>query len=148
MILDTLDNFASYAALNPLFQDVADYMASHDLASQEVGKVEIKGRDLFVNVCLAKGKERGEARLETHDEMIDIQVPLSCAETMGYTPRRALPPTPYDAQNDISFYDGQAEQYVTVHPGEFAVFFPQDGHAPCISSEEAIRKVIFKVRNK
>ncbi|MBR3398726.1 MAG: YhcH/YjgK/YiaL family protein, partial [Prevotella sp.] len=31
-------------------------------------------------------------------------------------------------------------------PGEFAIFFPQDGHAPCISQEEGIKKAIFKVK--
>ena len=36
--------------------------------------------------------------------------------------------------------------YITCHPGMFAVFFPQDGHAPCISFEPEIKKAIFKVK--
>jgi len=28
----------------------------------------------------------------------------------------------------------------------FAVFFPQDGHAPCISQEKELKKAIFKVK--
>ena len=36
-----------------------------------------------------------------------------------------------------------------LHPGEFAVFFPQDAHRPCIKSEgsdETVRKAVVKVR--
>lgn len=147
MILDTLDNLKKYAALNPRFDAVIDYIANNDLAAHEPGKVELDGADLFINFSMAKGKTADEARLETHDVMLDIQIPISCPETMGYTPRKELPEQPYDAVKDITFYEGKAEQYITVNPGEFAIFFPQDGHAPCISTEEQIQKVIVKVKN-
>lgn len=146
MILDTLDNFEKYVAMNPLFGKVAEYMKNNDLAVHPQGKVELDGADLFVNYSLAKGKSKDEAKLETHDVMLDIQVPISCTETMGYTPRKNLAEAPYNPNNDISFYEGKAEQYVDVHPGMFAIFFPQDGHAPCISENETIQKVIFKVK--
>jgi len=146
MILDTLNNLKKYVALNPRFQKVVDFMAATDMETQPLGKVVIDGENLFAYFCIAQGKTPEQAKLETHDVMIDIQVPFSCAETMGYTPRTALPEQPYNSEKDITFYPGKAEQYVTVHPGEFAIFFPQDGHAPCISSENEIKKVIFKVK--
>lgn len=147
MIIDTLDNLSKYTSLNPLFQQVVDYIANNQLEGHEDGKVEIKGKDLFVNFSTAKGKTPVEAKLESHDKMIDIQIPLSTAETMGYTPRKILPEVEYNADKDISFYEGEAQQYITVHPGEFAIFFPQDGHAPCISQEKEIKKIIFKILN-
>jgi len=146
MIIDSLNNLEKYVALNPLFQDVVDYIKSNDLNAKQEGKELIKGDDLFVNFNTAHGKTVEDARLETHDRMIDIQIPLSCEETYGYTPRTDLPEQTYDAQKDITFYDGPAQQYVKATPGMFAVFFPQDGHAPCISTEETIKKVIFKVK--
>ena len=39
-----------------------------------------------------------------------------------------------------------AQTYFTVKPGQMVVFFPQDGHAPCISDKPAIKKAIFKVK--
>lgn len=147
MILDSLENLKKYVSLNPLFADVLDYINANDLAKHEPGKEFIKGEDLFVNFCMAKGKSKDEAKLETHDRMIDIQIPISCAETMGYTPRTDLPEGPYNADNDITFYEGAAQQYITVAPGSFAIFFPQDGHAPCISDESEIQKIIFKVKD-
>ena len=146
MILDTLENFGKYAALNPLFPKVAEYLQTHDLSAHEPGKEIIDGANLFVNYSTTKGKSKKAARIETHNAMIDIQIPLSCSETMGFTPRQNLPEADYDAAKDISFYTGAAEKYITVRPGEFVVFFPQDGHAPCIADRD-IRKAIFKVKN-
>lgn len=145
MIVDTIDNLHKYAALNPLFSKVADYIAEHDLLLLSEGKHEIEGKDLFVNRAHAKGKTKEDARIESHDVMIDIQIPLNVAETMGYTPRQELPACEYNEQKDITFYPGLAKEYVTIYPGQFVIFFPQDGHAPCVCSEE-IEKVIFKVK--
>lgn len=146
MVVDTLDNLDKYVALNPLFSKVVDYVKNNDLSAHEPGKVEIEGKDLFVNYSVAKGKTREVAKIESHDKMIDIQIPISCPETMGYTPRKNLAECEYNAEKDITFYPGLAEKYITINPGEFVIFFPQDGHAPCVSDESEIVKVIFKVK--
>ncbi|MBP3511955.1 MAG: YhcH/YjgK/YiaL family protein [Prevotella sp.] len=146
MVIDTLDNLSKYESLNPLFKDVVEYLRNNDINTVEEGKHEIKGADLFVNVTTAKGKTKEEAVMETHKKMIDIQIPLSVAETYGYTPLCNLPEAEYNAEKDITKMPGiAAESYVTCQPGMFAIFFPQDGHAPCISGEPAIKKAIFKV---
>ena len=146
MILDTLENFGKYANLNPLFSKVAEYLQNTDLMAQEPGRVNIDGNKLFVNHNVTKGKTVDEAKMETHDAMIDIQIPLSCPEVMGYMPRQYLSESKYDAAKDITFYPDKPEQYIKVHPGEFVIFFPQDGHAPCISPVPEYKKVIFKVK--
>ena len=148
MIIDSLEKLSYYSVLNPLFEDVLAFIANNDLDQLSEGKHEIKGDDLFVNIAVAKGKTKEDAVLETHDEMIDIQIPLSCSETYGYTPLCDLPEVEYNEEKDITKYPGvKAETLVNCKPGEFAIFFPQDGHAPCISDEKEIRKAIFKVRN-
>lgn len=147
MIIDTLDNLNKYAALNPLFADVIEFLNSHDIQTLEAGKYPIKDKDLFMNLQVAAGRSKEAAFLETHIEMIDIQIPISCAETFGYTPLCDLPDFEYNAEKDITKYgDTKPQTYVTVNPGQFAIFFPQDGHAPCITDEPEIRKAIFKVK--
>lgn len=146
MILDKIENLVKYASINPLFQQVVEYLNTTDVASQPEGKVLIDGTDLFVNYNVAKGKNIDESRIETHDKMIDLQMPISGPETFGFTPRANLPEAAYNAEKDITFYEGRAEKYITVQPGEFVIFFPQDGHAPCISDAEKIVKVIFKIK--
>ena len=145
MIIDTLKHLKDYASLNPLFPKVVEFIKQHDLNTLEAGKHEIVGKDLFVNIQTAKGKTPDEAVLETHNKMIDIQIPLSAAETYGYTPREALPEAAYNEEKDITKYPGvKAQTLVTCKPGQFAIFWPQDGHQPCIGNG-AIHKAIFKV---
>jgi len=147
MVIDTLDNLAKYEAMNPLFKDVVEFINNNDLNALEAGKHEIKGKDLFVNITTAKGRTPDAAVLETHRNMIDIQIPLDAPETFGYTPLCRLPETPYNAEKDITKYgDLMAESFVDCQPGMFAIFFPQDGHAPCISMVPEIKKAIFKVK--
>lgn len=147
MIIDTIENLGKYVALNPLFADVVEFLKNNDLQTIEEGKHFIKDKDLFVNIQVAKGKTQEAAVLETHIEMIDIQIPITCEETFGYTPLCDLPDFEYNAEKDITKYgDTKAQTYVTVKPGQFVIFFPQDGHAPCIINQSEIKKAIFKVK--
>lgn len=146
MVIDTLDNLAKYEALNPLFKEVVAFVRDNNLNTLETGKHFIKDEDLFVNIQVAKGRTPDAAVLETHINMIDIQIPLDAAETFGYTPLCELPKAEYNAEKDITKYEGAAQSYVTCQPGMFAIFFPQDGHAPCICDKAEIKKAIFKVK--
>lgn len=133
--------------MNPLFPKVVEFLQQNDLNALEAGKHEIVGKDLFVNIQLAKGRTPAEAIIETHNKMIDIQIPLSDAETFGYTQRDALPEAEYNVEKDITkIPDLAADSYITCQPGMMAIFFPQDGHAPCIAGVPEIKKAIFKVK--
>lgn len=148
MIIDTLNNLDQYIVVNPLFKWVAEFIKENDLNALEPGKHAIKGDEVFVNIQVAKGKTVEEAVLETHQVMTDIQIPLSGHETYGYTPVSELPDAEYDTEKDIAMFPGlKAMCHVTCQLGMFAIFFPQDGHAPCISQEKEIKKAIFKVKS-
>ena len=147
MIIDKLENLEKYATLNPLFPKVVDFLKANDLGKMEDGKYEIEGKDLFVNITTTKSKTPDEAVIETHNKMIDIQIPLTAAETYGYTQRDALPELDYHAEKDITKYpDLAADSYVTCQQGMMAIFFPQDGHAPCIAGVPEFKKAIFKIK--
>ena len=147
MIIDTIDNLSKYIEMNPLFADVVEFLKYHDLDTMEEGKYPIKDKNLFLSVQVAKQRTKESAFIETHIEMVDIQSPISCAETYGYSPLCDLPEFEYDAEMDMTKYgDTKPQTYVTIKPGQFVIFFPQDGHAPCIIDEQEIKKVIFKVK--
>ena len=147
MIIDKLENLKLYASLNPLFPKVLEFLQQHDLNTLEEGKHEIVGKDVFVNIQVAKGKTPEAAVIEHHDKMIDIQSPITATETFGYTQRDQLPKAEYNAEKDITkIPDLAADSYVTCTPDMFAIFFPQDGHAPCIAGVPAFKKAIFKVK--
>lgn len=147
MVVDTLENIENYVSLNPLFKDVVDFIKSNDLCTLEAGKHFIKGGDLFVNITTAKGRSEADAMLEIHRKMIDIQIPLDTSESYGYTPLCDLPEVDFNEDKDCGKFPGlPAQSYVTCQKGMFAIFFPQDGHAPCISESQEIKKAIFKIK--
>ena len=146
MVVDTLDNLEKYASLNPLFAQAIAYLKSTDLNVLEVGKT-VLDNDLVVNVQQTAPKTKEQAKLETHRLFIDIQIPLSGAEVMGYTAAKDCKPAdaPYNAEKDITFFEGLADDYITVKQGMFAIFFPQDGHAPGITPA-GVKKIVVKVK--
>lgn len=146
MVIDTLDNLEKYVSLNPLFTEVVKFINETDLTKLETGKHPIQGDELFVNIAVAHGKTEEEATIEAHRQMIDIQIPMNTEETYGYSPVKDLPEVEYDEAKDCTLYPGvKAQTLVTCKPGQFAIFFPQDGHQPCIGKGD-IHKAIFKVK--
>ena len=51
---------------------------------------------------------------------------------------------PFDADRDLGFFTDPPQTLITVRPGQFAVFFPADAHAPMIG-EGTMHKVIVKI---
>lgn len=151
MIHDTLENFGHYLALHPLFATVANYLRSTDLKSLTQGRVEIlPNGELFANVDVATGRNCPDALVEYHRKYIDIQIPLAVTEKMGWMPVEKVPAAlTYSDERDAGLGKAVPTSWITVTPGEFVIFFPQDAHAPCCAEEGiSMPKVIFKVRVK
>ena len=147
MIIDKIENLKNYVALNPYFAKVMEFLEKTDLNSLENGKHEIDGKDCFVNIMDTKGKTKEEAVMETHVRMLDIQIPLNEDEIYGYTPTVDLPAAEYNAEKDVTKSPGvMGESFCVCHPGMMAIFFPEDGHQPCIGSAESIHKAVFKIK--
>ena len=147
MILDSLKNGGLYTTLHPRFKKAFDYLQTTDLAALPAGKVELEGSDLVVNIVDITGKSAEEAKMETHNNFIDIQIPVGKAEVMGWIAGDKLSEVTvaYNADKDVTFFADKATNFIEVQPYDFAIFFPQDGHQPGIA-EGTYRKIIVKVR--
>lgn len=147
MILDKLENSGKYEHLHPLFKQAFDYLKSIDFSKAEPTKTELKGKDLFVMVSDSELRAADKAKPETHNKYIDIQLPISRPETFGWKAHQDLthPIGNFDEEKDIQFFDDKTETQITVLPGNFLIFFPEDGHAPCIG-EGQVRKVVVKIK--
>ena len=127
-------------------QKAFEFLQNTDLASLALGKMELDGADLFINVQEVVGKSAAEAKMETHKCYIDIQVPITAPETMGWIAVGQLKQTTqeYSAEKDVAFFADKATTFLNVQPYEFAIFFPEDAHQPCIGKGQH-KKVIVKV---
>lgn len=148
MILDALKNSALYYEVSPRMKKAFELIASRDWTAIEPGIHELDGRDIYVNVMERELKQKPDAKLEVHNEYIDIQVLITGREeSFGWSERKDLrqPLGEFDAEKDIQLFDDVPQTYYTLRPGQFTVLFPEDGHAPMVG-EGTVRKIIVKVR--
>ena len=132
---------------NPHYLRAIAFIESQDLRSLATGKHVIDGDNLWVNIVDADLRSAAEAKLEAHNQYIDIQVPLSGPEKYGVKAREecTLPAGPFDESNDIVFFNDPITEFKSAAPGEWIVFEPSEAHAPLIGSGK-IHKAIFKVK--
>lgn len=147
MILDTLVNFHDYLGVHPLFPRVAAFLAGADLAALAVGRHEIGDEGCFALVSEYETLAPGEGFIECHGRYVDVQLLLSGVERVGVCPRSACRVTACDEAADFETLEGEVD-YVTLRPGLFAVFLPQDAHMPKLrhgAGAASVRKVVVKV---
>ena len=146
MILDSLLNSGLYESIHPRFKNAFDFLNNTDLLNLPLGKIELDGSNLFVSVVEITGKDPETTRLESHKLYIDIQVPVTAPETMGWLAGNKLKDITemYNPEKDITFFADKASNLLTIQPFEFAIFFPTDGHQPGIA-EGRHKKIIVKV---
>ena len=146
MVLDVLTNAERYASLHPAFARAFAYLASVDLTALQPGRNEIDGDAMFVILDRKEGRGRDGARLEAHRRYIDIQYTVDGLEEIGWTPLASCAGADgaFDAAKDIGFYRDTPSAWVRVPPGSFAIFFPEDAHAP-LAGHGALVKAIVKI---
>lgn len=147
MIYDTLERAGRYAGLHPLFPEAFARISSYMRTRPAPGKTPLHGDDLIAIVAAQGGGEQEFPRLEAHRAYIDIQAALDGEFLVGWRPLAAcaMLAQPYDAEKECMLFDDDPEFAVPIGAGRFAVFFPEDAHAPA-SPEEPLLKVVMKVR--
>lgn len=147
MIIDSLKNADGYKHIHPLFKKAFDYLRTTDFSRVETGRVQLEGEDLFVIISDSEMRDVEDAKVEVHNKYIDIQLPISKPETFSWISRKELhkPSSLFDESKDIQFFEEKGQLYFELTPGNFSVFFPEDGHAPCVG-QGTIRKVVVKIR--
>lgn len=149
MITDHISNAYKYYSCHPYFKSAFDFIQNNDFDRLKPGTYEIHDKDVFASIQDIVTKPLGEGVFEAHEKYIDIQYIAGYGECIGYANIKKLQPEAfYDQNRDIRFYSGSGAMLI-LEQYDFAVFFPQDGHMPCISrtNERGVsKKVVVKVR--
>jgi biofilm protein TabA len=150
MILDTLSQWRTYAALSPRFAQGFAFL--QQVTDQTpVRRHEIDGEDVFAFVQQHGTKPVAERQYESHRKYIDIQYVQRGREVMYWAPLPLLTNVtmPFEVEKDAALYGLIPEGVpVQVNAGQFTIFFPEDGHIPsCAWDQPAeVLKVVVKVR--
>ena len=148
MIFDKVENIALYKGMHSGLDVAIDHILSHgDDAYEGSGPYRLDG-GVFYSVADVPLKERSAIRWECHNEYIDLQYVIAGdAETIEYGYRGDIPGWEKKPDGDILFSsDEQLRLPVSIAPGCFAVYFPQDAHRPAQGrAGEMSRKVVYKI---
>ena len=149
MIIDTLSNAEKYFCIHPLFKKAFEYINSQKPDTIEPGRYEIDD-DLLKAIVSDKpgmAMEESVAKFECHDKHIDIQLCINGTEKIGWKPRQSCiqQKGEYNPEKDVVFYNDAPDMFFQLTNGQFAIFFPQDVHAPMIGEGE-IKKMVIKVK--
>ena len=131
MIQASLNDTKRIEGISPLFAKAFEYIKNTDFSKMEDGRHDIEG----------------DASIEIHKKYIDIQIPLLGVEQIGWKATCDLleEASPYNEEQDIAFFIDKPTTVTRIYPGQFVIFFPEDGHAPGIG-EGMIRKIVVKVK--
>jgi biofilm protein TabA len=146
MIADAVAHAGAYFGLHPAFPRAFELLARGDVSSLAPGRHPIDGDRLYISIGHDDGRGRDGARLEAHRRYIDIQLTLDGAEEIGWLPLSQCrrPAAPFDEDKDIGFFEDRPETWIALPPGRFAIFFPQDAHAP-LAGRGTLKKAIVKI---
>lgn len=153
MIFDNIKNAHMYYGLGEKIKKGFEWILNNDLDSIDCGRHEIE-EGIYANVQELKTKLPHEAKFEAHREYTDIQYVIKGSERMDFCPIDNLESAiPYDKQKDVEFFSMNDQSHfpgiASVRKGDFAIFFPEDAHAPmltCSGDLEDIKKVIVKIK--
>jgi len=146
MILDRLAEADRYFSLHLDFAPAITFLRDQPLDRLPEGRIAIAGENLYAMVSRPTTHPREEAKLEAHRQYIDIHYLISGVEQIGWKSRTQCQERDgqYDAAKDFELFADKPDAYVDVHPGAFAIFFPDDAHAPLIGTGQ-LHKVVVKV---
>lgn len=148
MVIDTLANASKYYSLHPSFAKAFDFINQNDVANLPDGVSEIsEGLKVIVNTAKGKTAETSLAKFECHDNNIDIQFCVKGLETIAWKPReKCLTQNgAYNPEKDVRFFSDAPDMFFQLTDGQFAIFYPEDVHAPMIGNSE-IKKIVIKVK--
>ena len=115
----------------------------------EMGKYEIDGDNLRAIFSNKTGMtaEASITKFECHNKHIDIQLCINGTEKIGWKPREKCNTEKggYNEEKDVQLYSDAPDMYFKLTNGQFAIFFPEDVHAPMIGEGE-IKKLVIKVK--
>ena len=147
MVYDKIDNIETYKGLSEDIYEGLKFLknATPDLAC---GVHEINPRVKAI-VSEYETKAVNENGYEAHRDYIDIQYLLKGREKNCCLPVEKLKETKsYKEEIDAAFYEADIlTQELMLGDGYFAIYWPQDGHMPCLSIKEprTVKKVVVKV---
>ena len=150
MIFDSMKNILKYSGVSANFKTAAEFISKTDFSQLDDGRYEVDGKNVYCMVQTPALKPSDKIKWEAHRNYADIQVGIISGEACESIPLDELKDwEEYNPEWDCVYAKDQISgTYLKLDKGMFAVFFPWDGHKPCIKDGalENGKKAVIKVK--
>ena len=145
MLVSSMKNYKNILNFFPQLDIVFDYINNNVNVKTADGKYNIT-KEIYAVIQTCQPKPKKEQVLEKHKKYIDLQLVLSGKEKIGWKffDKKFKVLKRYNTKNDISFYSNKPDTFINLKKGDFAIFFPEDTHAP-LCCDKAVKKCIVKI---
>jgi len=148
MIVDSLTNIDFYKSID---DDIYQGLLFIKNADPEIKLGEYPITDKAKAVVMEyETKLKNDFGYEAHKHVIDVQYCIKNTERIPWSNlKRLTPHTEYSVEKDFTFFNMiEPQGEVIIGNDIFAVFYPEDAHAPVYSNGEPgyIKKIVIKVK--
>lgn len=146
MIIDNINNSDCYTALHPNLKLGFDFIHSFNPSKFEDGKHSIKGEEVFAIISKLNDFKPND-KLEVHNQYIDLQFIVNGSDYIGWKERAkcSLNEGLFNDEHDYLLYSDKPEFSFTLNKNCFAIFFPNDAHAPLMKNNNML-KIVVKIK--
>ena len=146
MICDTLDQLHLYKGFHKNLDTAIEFLAAHPLDTLPLGRTEVDGDEVFINVMDADLKPHTGSHAEYHRLYADLQIDLTGGEGWGYANEPGEEVGKYAV--DCGFQDSASVVSGALGEGRFVLFFPTELHKPGLVQDGCanVRKAVVKIK--
>ena len=150
MICDTLQHLDRYRGFHKNLDTAIDYLTAyttaHALAELPLGRTEVDGENVFINVMDAELHDDADSHPEYHHLYADLQIDLEGGEGWGYETAPGEEIGTFTG--DIGFRESPDAVRGSLGEGRFVIFFPGELHKPGVARPgcSKVRKAVIKIK--
>lgn len=147
MLYDRLDNLEQYTGLFENLDTCIEWIMENGLDDLPMGRTEIQGENIYVNVMECPAAEDSAVDFETHSKYMDLQIVLDGSQLFQVALEDVEETEAYNEEKDYALYKGTPSCAGVLDPERFAVFMVEEAHksnirtADCESSIKAVFKI-------
>ncbi|MDR1926339.1 MAG: YhcH/YjgK/YiaL family protein [Endomicrobium sp.] len=145
MITDDIKSIDFYSNIATFIKEALEFIKINISSFSKEQRYEINDR-MYAIVETSYPKKPPEQKLEAHRKYIDVQYIIEGYDVIGWKNLLNCKEVykNYDELKDIIFFNDKHDFDIFLNPGTFAVFFPQDAHAP-LCGKKPVKKCIVKI---
>ncbi len=147
MIYDNFSNLSAYKGFSKGLDRVIEWAKTNKVEDLPLGRTEIEGNKVFVNVMIAEPHPEEGAHYEVHHKYMDLQMDVEGCEDFEVPNEFQLGAEGFDEAADIGFGDGPVGDLGHLGNGKFALFLANEPHMPtlCAGDCKQVKKAVFKI---